>query len=166
MKTGSVPNESADRASLSRLTPAVPSVHEEKCSGSLTETMLFPRKTCSERRKERAALARGTAYNPILKSSGIHWGFARIPRGKASHSRPSQPAFKSTWNGTAKAYVSMDLLHHILKWPFMFRGALDTKNKLNFMYLSFFTQQNNNNKKPNYIFPTQLLPMKQAQTKH
>lgn len=45
------------------LIPEVASVHvhEEKCSGSQTEAVLVPRRTCSERAKGRTTLAWGTA---------------------------------------------------------------------------------------------------------
>lgn len=45
------------------------------------------------------------------------------PGEKPATAGPSQPAFKYTWNGTTEACVLMDLLLHILKWPFMFGGA-------------------------------------------
>lgn len=59
-------------------------------------------------------------YSRAVASPGALHG----PLGeKPATAGPSQPAFKYTWNGTAEACVLMDLLLHILKWPFMFGGA-------------------------------------------
>lgn len=62
-------------------------------------------------------------YDPILKSGGLPWDSAGSLGEKSATAGPSQPAFKYTWNGTTEACVLMDLLLHILKWPFMFGGA-------------------------------------------
>lgn len=60
-------------------------------------------------------------YSPMLKSMLASPGALHGSRGeKPVTADPSQPAFKSTWNGTTEANLFlMKLLLHILKRPFM-----------------------------------------------
>lgn len=98
-----------------------------------------------------------TTLRSVLASpEALHW----VPGEKPATADPSQPAFRSTWNGTIDANLSlMNLLLHILRWPFVFGGVLDAKNRLNFMYF-FLLYLKQKQKKPNYVFPTQLLSIK------
>lgn len=105
-----------------------------------TETRLFPRKACSGTGKRRTDLARGAAlWSYAQVCAGTLSGFALSPQVK-NQSQQTLHSLLSSLPGMAPLRpicFLMNLLLHNLKWPFMFGGVLDAKDRLDFIYIFF-----------------------------